>query len=77
MTMLGLEVVFLVGLCVLAPVVLFGPVRDWLFKSGRETFHAYYVAWLYGPLGWGLYRKVRWAQIVGVGIALVVVLTLM
>jgi len=73
MAMLGLAVPFLVALAAAAPVLLLAPVRERLFRPDRETLQAYYLAWLYGPLGWGLYRGVRWAQIFGVGVVVAVV----
>lgn len=75
--MLGLGAALVFALAVMAPVLSLRPVRARLFPAGRETFGAYYVAWLYGPLGWGLYRRVRWAQVVGVGVLLVVVMGVM
>jgi len=77
MVMLGLAVPFLVALAAAAPVLLLAPVRERLFRSDRETLQAYYVAWLYGPLGWGLYRGVRWAQILGVGVLAAVLVAVM
>ena len=77
MTMLGLEVPFLLVLAATAPALLLEPVRGHLFRSGRETLQAYYLAWLYGPLGWGLYRRVRWAQILGAGLVVAVLVAVM
>ena len=77
MAMLRLEVPFLLALAAAAPVLLLEPVRERLFGAGRETLPAYYVAWLYGPLGWGLYRDVRWAQIVGAGLVVAVLVAVM
>ena len=75
--MLGLRAALVFALSVMAPVLTLRSVRARLFPASRETFGAYYVAWLYGPLGWGLYRRVRWAQVVGVGVLLAMVMGVM
>jgi hypothetical protein len=72
--MLGLGRALALALVAMAPAFTLRPVRRRLFPAGRETFEAYYVAWLYGPLGWGLYKGVRWAQVLGVAVLLAVVL---
>jgi hypothetical protein len=44
-----------------------------VFPFERETFAAYYVAWLYGPLGWGVYRNSPWVQALGIATIAVVI----
>ena len=68
--MLGLGNAFVLLLVLMGPVLTLRPVRSRLFSQRRETFAAYYVAWLYGPLGWGTYKGVRWAQVLGAALLL-------
>jgi len=72
--MLGLGAAFVFVLVLMAPVLTRPAIRRLLCPPRRETFAAYYVAWLYGPLGWGLYRGVRWAQALGAALAVAVTL---
>ncbi len=65
MTMMQLGYVYALGLALLAVLLSKRRIRGVLLPPGRETFAAYYVAWLYGPLGWGLYRRVWWARVAG------------
>jgi hypothetical protein len=67
LVMMGLGAAYAAGLVLLAPLLATRPVRNRVFAVGCETFAAYYVAWLYGPLGWGVYRNSRWAQVLGIG----------
>jgi hypothetical protein len=74
MVMMGLGTVHALALLLLAPVLALPAIRARVFPIERETFAAFYVAWLYGPLGWGVYRNVGWAQALGtVTIAAVIV----
>lgn len=75
LTMLGLGGAFALLLALLSPVLTRPSVRRLLFPPGCETFAAYYVAWLYGPLGWGVYRGVRWAQVLGAGLVVAAMLS--
>ena len=65
--------VYLVALAVLALFLRVRAIRLALLPPGRGTFTAYYVAWLFGPLGWGLYRRVRWAQVAGAALIVLLV----
>lgn len=64
--MMGLGAAYAVALVILAPLLALPPIRARVLPVGRETFAGYYVAWLYGPLGWGVYRNLRWAQALGI-----------
>jgi hypothetical protein len=76
MVMMGLGAAHALALMFLAPVLALPAIRARVFPFERETFAAYYVAWLYGPLGWGVYRNVGWAQALGaVAIAAVIART--
>jgi hypothetical protein len=66
LVMMGLGAAYAVSLVLLAPLLATRAVRTRVFPVGCETFAAYYVAWLYGPLGWGVYRNSRWAQVLGI-----------
>ncbi len=65
MAMMQLGHVYVVALGLLALFLRVRTIRVAILPPGRGTFAAYYVAWLFGPLGWGLYRGVRWAQVAG------------
>lgn len=75
LTMLGLGPGFVLALALMSPVLTRPSVRRRLFPPHRETFAAYYVAWLYGPLGWGAYKGVRWAQVLGGGLVVAATLS--
>jgi hypothetical protein len=73
MVMMGLGAMHALGLLLLAPVLALPAIRERVFPFERETFAAYYVAWLYGPLGWGVYCNRPWAQVLGVATIAVVI----
>ena len=73
MVMMGLAAVHALVLTLLAPVLALPAIRARVFPVERETFAAYYVAWLYGPLGWGVYRNSPWAQVLGIAAIAVVI----
>lgn len=73
LVMMELDTAYLLGLALLAPLLAMPAVRSRVFPLGRETFAAYYVAWLYGPLGWGVYRNIRWAVALGIVTAAIMV----
>ncbi len=71
--MVGLGRVFVLLLILAGPAITLRSVRRCLLSPRRETLAAYYVAWLYGPLGWGVYKNVRWAQVVGAALLAAVI----
>jgi hypothetical protein len=73
MVMMGLGAVHALALVFLAPVLALPAIRARVFPFERETFAAYYVAWLYGPLGWGVYRNCPWVQALGIATIAVVI----
>ena len=71
--MVGLGSVFVLLLILAGPAFTLRSVRRCLLSPRRETLAAYYVAWLYGPLGWGVYKNVRWAQVLGAALLVAVI----